>query len=527
VLRAQQLSERVGVGERTRFICAQLEQLETSDVGGHDLALCLEVIEHVANPSLILGTGFDLAEAIIFSTPHMQVGNENRKSDGVHLSHVREFHFVDLLRLSVTCGGRMETLTTAYWEYTPEGGPLLPGFGNWVGEIVRGGKEKASIVFYVGGAMEKWTPDSIGKGGIGGSETAVAQMARLFSEAGHQVFVYGPVDGVWNGVVYRNYKRFVPHSPAMGNPCLLFVSSRVPEIFDKRVNAVMTGLWFHDWDYGYDMPTGRLERLTKERAEQIDFLFVLSDAQKHHFEKTYPFLKGRLTVTANGIDPGRFTGLKEERLKHRFIWSSSPDRGLARVLRMWPSIRRMWEDAELHVFYGFQYVDLMYPRQHPKRKEMVDDLFALMEQEGVTHHGRVNQDELAREFAKSQFWFYPTSFTETYCITAIEAQAVGCTPVTSSTAALADKVPARFRLKDTASDDKFLNLLRHVDEGKVDPLTDEEMAKALATTWQSVFEQWEKALDTRFEERKKVRMELEKTAAKEAFAARKKKDGRK
>lgn len=520
VVCAQQLAERMGVGKRTRFICSQIERLEVETVGAHDLAICLEIIEHVANPALVLGTGFDLSENIIFSTPHMQVGNENRKMDGIHLAHVREFHFLDLLRLAVKCGGRLETLDTTYW--LPEPGQLrLPGFGTWIGEITKEVKEKPAVVFYTGGSLEKWTPDSMDEGGIGGSETAIIQMAKLFSEAGHQTFVYGPVDGVWDGVVYRNHKRFVPHSPAMGNPCLLFVSSRVPEVFDRPVNSVLKALWLHDWDYGYDTPTGRLERFTKERAEQIDIMFVLSDAQKCHFEKTYPFLKGRLTVTANGIDPGRFQQAFD-RPQHSFIWTSSPDRGLDRVLKMWPKIREMWNDAELSVYYGFDNLIKVYPRNHPKRKEMVEGLLAKMEQPGVTYKGRVNQEKLAEAYARSQFWFYPTSFTETYCIGAIEAQAAGCVPVTTSVAALEDKVPSRFRLRKEAGDEKFLQLLCDIDAGKVEGVTTEERALALTRTWDAVFAQWSQVVEDKFEERKEERAKREKASAKQAFAEKKK-----
>ena len=50
----------------------------------------------------------------------------------------------------------------------------------------------------------------------------------------------------------------------------------------------------------------------------------------------------------------------------------------------------------------------------------------------------VGQRELARAFAEAGTWLYPCPFPEISCITAMKAQAMGCWPVTSGTAALAE-----------------------------------------------------------------------------------------
>ena len=55
-------------------------------------------------------------------------------------------------------------------------------------------------------------------------------------------------------------------------------------------------------------------------------------------------------------------------------------------------------------------------------------------------HERVNQMELAREFMRAGVWAYPTWFSETSCITAMEAQTAGLCVVTSAIAALNETV---------------------------------------------------------------------------------------
>src|SRR5690606_33018557 len=47
-------------------------------------------------------------------------------------------------------------------------------------------------------------------------------------------------------------------------------------------------------------------------------------------------------------------------------------------------------------------------------KHLKDQLIA-GKKHGIVYHGRVGQDELAREFLRSGVWAYPTWFSETSC----------------------------------------------------------------------------------------------------------------
>ena len=60
-------------------------------------------------------------------------------------------------------------------------------------------------------------------------------------------------------------------------------------------------------------------------------------------------------------------------------------------------------------------------------------------------HGRVNQQQLAEAMLGAGVWFYPTWFSETSCITAMEAQAAGLRIVCPPIAALAETAPASVR----------------------------------------------------------------------------------
>jgi len=62
------------------------------------------------------------------------------------------------------------------------------------------------------------------------------------------------------------------------------------------------------------------------------------------------------------------------------------------------------------------------------------------DEQNVTHLGRVNKASLAKLLRSSGAWLYPTPWTETSCILAMEARAAGLRIVTSKLAALPETV---------------------------------------------------------------------------------------
>jgi glycosyltransferase involved in cell wall biosynthesis len=277
------------------------------------------------------------------------------------------------------------------------------------------------VVIFCGPGWEPWSPEQIDEKGLGGSETAVVHLAEQLVKRGLRVMVYAEAEGVWNGVYYRHHSKWNPRTPVWA-----FISWRQPGVFDTPIAADQTYLWMHDTDAG--------AALTEERAKKIDTVLVLSRWHRSHILQTYPFLSDdRLTVIGNGIEAERFAD--QAGRKDVVIYSSSPDRGLEQALTYWPKIRAK-TGAELRIFYGWDTWDKMGgDARLPGHKQKIMDL---AEQEGVVWRGRVGQAELAREMMEAKALFYPGPhpFHETFCITALEAQAAGCVPVTRDNGAL-------------------------------------------------------------------------------------------
>lgn len=302
-----------------------------------------------------------------------------------------------------------------------------------------GGTSGLRIALYVGGGCEPWNPDTVRETGIGGSETAAMEMARRLVARGHSVRLYGDCEhlgGTFDGVEYVHFQKF------KDVVCDVLITSRRPHVVDGDfgVRARATVCWVHDIHLG--------PSLTHARALRTDRFLVLSNWHRDYFLKQHDFVHpDQVIVTRNGIDVSRFSPEARSgitRNPHRAVYSSSPDRGLDVAVRAWPKVRQRVPDAELHVFYGFKTWEnsTSDPKQIDLMSYLKDQLESAREN-GVSYHGRVDQARLAREFLQSGVWAYPTWFSETSCITAMEAQAAGLRIVTSPIAALNETVGPR------------------------------------------------------------------------------------
>lgn len=439
-----------------RFECGSLDTLDALELGKFDAVVMMELIEHLhpRDVPFYLSSAEDLLNpggAVFFTTPGMAVGDIPGLWDEFPRDHVQEFSRQDLERLILASGSRRQKRPiTLHKVYDPSVG--VPGFASWFGEYEwepegadLGPEWQKPVVIYVGQGLEDWDPDSPDEVGIGGSETWAVKVARELRAKGHPVVVYAAADGVWDGVIYRTADKYNPQAPFAGARAWMCVVSRRLEMLDERPNAEHVVFVAHDTDYG--------DELTAERLANLDTYAVMSDWHAGHTLEKYASaplyfeLQSKLKVISNGVDLALFEGT-EERVKHSFIWTSSPDRGLDHLLAWWPSIRELWPDATLDIFYGFENIDALAHQRPwlPVFKRRVLDM--IRASEGVTLKGRIGQKDLAREYMRHSYWLYPSQLPEelgsgewheTFCIAALEAAAGGCVGIFPKSGALAER----------------------------------------------------------------------------------------
>ncbi len=291
--------------------------------------------------------------------------------------------------------------------------------------------------FYSPVHFEEWDWTAADRG-IGGSETHHIEMVTRLARRGHEVISYSPMpDGAERvgpvGVVWKPLEAADFTAPG------IWVLYRCPGVLDAWEKRADQRLWMVMQDEGYAW--------SEEAQAKVDVCFAFCQSHEAATVKRHPGLAHALTRTSNGLKMDLIRRVEAEgvpeRNPHRVMYASSPDRGLKALLELWPRVREHVPDAELHCFYGFNNIDKLLDQDQPwarRFRQEKADLERLMDQPGVTWHGRVSQVELYREWLKSGVWWYPTQFTETSCITCMEAQALGAIPVTAPIWALRDNV---------------------------------------------------------------------------------------
>lgn len=297
------------------------------------------------------------------------------------------------------------------------------------------------IVMYLGNGLEEWTPHTVDLTGIGGSEIAAINMCKEFVKLGHKVRIYTSCgvngEGIYDSVEYYMSEKY--HDLDCD---VLIVSRNAGGLNpDHKINAKVRYLWVHD-----TIPYN----LTHEISLWADKILALSNWHKEHILSNFNYLdESQIVVTQNGLDLTRFD--KEvKRNPHKVVYSSSPDRGLPVLLKCWNKIKQEVEDAELHVYYGFDNWKKVAAND-PAQTQFINQTMSNLENMkslGVHYHNRVNQNRLAEEFLSAGVWAFSTWYLETSCISSMEMQAAGVAMVTSNLAALKETTGERGVLID-------------------------------------------------------------------------------
>lgn len=281
------------------------------------------------------------------------------------------------------------------------------------------------------------------KRGIGGSETALVEVAKYIAEITDKrviVFNTRSEDKRFGKVEYRSSEKMFD-----------YFSKFKPEAhFAWRHNIKLTDaptyLWCHD-----------LTTPGAENHQIYDKIICLSDFHKNFVQCRQQIPDEKIVISRNGIDENRFVGYVEKN-ENKIVWPSSPDRGLERAIEIVKRARdSTGKPLELHVFYGFDNL-----RKYGQ-SEMADRLEKLIsENSWIKYHGNVEQKVLAKELMESVVWLYPANFIETFCITVLEAIYAKCYPLVREIGALRDTVRpfvdkdmATLLFKDAVTDEEL------------------------------------------------------------------------
>ena len=144
-----------------------------------------------------------------------------------------------------------------------------------------------SIVYYAGQSFEQWSPNSLSKG-IGGSESAIIYLARLWAKAGYKVTVYanvGAEEGTYEGVEYKHHTKM-----NFKDTFDTFIAWRNPGLMEIPIKANKVLFDAHDQLSQLDWPDHRVENVKY-------FMFKT----KYHREMLPKIPDSKCKIIGNGI----------------------------------------------------------------------------------------------------------------------------------------------------------------------------------------------------------------------------------
>lgn len=288
---------------------------------------------------------------------------------------------------------------------------------------------KKRIAIYTGPAWENWNIETPYTTGIGGSEYCAGQLAKELARQGHNVTMYGHhEEGEQYGVNMKHWTNFHPEEEYWD----LFVASRsiasVPKVKAKTIVA-----WIHDI-FCLDGKSLDYQALSK-----VDKFLCLTPWHKDFFSDYHGVPKSKIEIVPNGMDTTMLNFDPDNKVYGKMHYSSSPDRGLDNLLYMLPFIKEQIPEIHLDIYYGFfnwkSSVQSRGDRDQLRQLESMEKQLEMCK-DFVNFKGRVNLPQLHNAWNKAYVWGFPTHFTETFCITAKEAQYSGTPIVCSDIAAL-------------------------------------------------------------------------------------------
>lgn len=361
----------------------------------------------------------------------------------------------------------------------------------WCATLI-GTAPSIGIFTYQVPGVEPWDSTSLERG-LTGSEEAVVHMAKQLAQLGYQVTVWGdPPEGSSDTSPEAN-PRYRPLSADRGERidcAIAWRNPRMAQVLKKRANKVC--LWPHD-------PCSALQ--PQEEIEAFDEVLWLSHWQRLQWCSVNPAYQKFQKIYGNGVALEQFKTVQPKKNPYSCIYASNYGQGLEVLLDCWPMIHRLYPDATLDIYYGWQHWGFLTQEKEDKLKSQIQRLST----KGVREHGRVGHSKLHRAFEEASVWTYPCTGVETFCITALKAQLAGCLPVIIEGSGLQETVCSGLRCAQ--KEDYLFTLIQAFKQAEKLRIEERE---SIATrvrehyTWNRVALDWQKEFQQLLVERPRI-----------------------
>lgn len=327
---------------------------------------------------------------------------------------------------------------------------------------------------------------------LGGTETAVIRLAEALDRLGHKVFVFTQIESP-----QLTKPLYLPYR-ALNDLGEVDVVIAVRELLPLFAGLKSKARYFWTGD-SYD----QLQHLglgDRRIIRTLTALLAVSNWQADRLCAISGFPRDRSYILRNGFAPELFAPT-QKRIPSKLVYTSTPYRGLAHLIPIFPKIREQVPEAELHIYSSMKVYEATGTKNSQADRQF-DPIFRKLEQlPGVTLHGSVKQAELAQELSSSSLFAYPNTFEETSCIASIEALGAGLPVITSRRGALPETIgdAGVFIEGDPQSEEyrqQFISASVNVlkDHNAWEQLHERALARASLMTWDKIAASFEKRL---------------------------------
>lgn len=316
---------------------------------------------------------------------------------------------------------------------------------------------------------------------MGGSETAAIEMAKWLTRlSGKKVIVFNHRESTYideDQVEYRSTNEINDYM-AKNKPF-----AHIAWRHNFKCTDALTYLWCHD----LYTPGG-------EVTSHYEKMLCLTPFHKNYVQSMQGVPSDKILVTRNGIVSDRFKDGPWEKDEWKFVFGSSPDRGLDRTMLVLDKVRERFPQIKLHIFYGIEHL----PQYN--LKALHDHLKAMMEErkDWVTYHGATEQGELLKQYKSAAFCVQPSDFIETSKITAIEMLLCGVYQITRGVGGCVDtlkEAEERGMCKMLYSDCKTPEQFKLYEDAVIQAIEEQAYKKIVDLnpdkySWESVAKEW-------------------------------------
>ena len=294
-----------------------------------------------------------------------------------------------------------------------------------------------------------YNTDDVSRMPLGGSQSALCNLANALVKLGHQVFLLNQTShpGKYSGVECIHMHN-IPRDVLQDLDVLAIqnqagMGEQVKDILNDRTALI---LWTQ-----HDRNQPSVQKLQDSAEKDIyDAIVFVSDWQRNCFCEHFGIDPSRTRVLRNAIGLpfyqmfDRTSGILTQKSQPLVLaYTSTPFRGLDLLLEVFPQIRQAIPGTRLKVFSSMKVYQVSENQDESKYGELYEKC---RQTEGVEYIGSLPQADLAGELKSIAVLAYPNTFAETSCIAVMEAMASGCYVVTSHLGALPETTAGFARL---------------------------------------------------------------------------------